>query len=430
MPRKLRETSEAWLVKLLENWSPGRTWRVQAQDRNRLQVDDPGDQWEVWRAFLVCLRTLEDSIAVVAKIDCGGARISEDEFEKIVAQMDKLARYMSYVYLFTHASPTLWTIIERMAQLLAPKLVPIERKNGSQRESSNSPHPELKRKLTNCKASSIADELIPTSEEVEEEITSDSEIPRQTRFQKRKRGPHEVYHDFVERHWSLVTIRIRHWLKSVTQWTQGIEDVASGKKQLGIFAKNLAVNVSSVPVHPSHNQQESLPETLRSTLPESEVENAVETLRQKARAKATSVDRAGILEQLSRELSTDPNSFKAWTSSFTGVIHCEAQLASEAARKHPMSLRINDGDVVKHGKVYPWAPPRETPEDVKQDILRFLQRKLQKVLTQDNWRGTLDSVSNGGEERDGYSSSRPEVGMSELEVDDDEDGLMYEKYGL
>ncbi|KIO26805.1 hypothetical protein M407DRAFT_23874 [Tulasnella calospora MUT 4182] len=341
--------------------------------------------------------------------------MEEKDLDFVLQRLNEVEEDMGIIFLLAHHSPSFWTVMERMAPLLERRLAPessshhdapspgqavhsgqsqdlVEPSPLSTKNTGRVPHP-----------SSLSLEATVdgnSSDESDDDATSDVETTRHARSTKKSEPPEDL-HEVISKSWSPVTRMARHWMKSITQWHHGFEDLERGPKKLGILSKNLAIDVSVAPISPFPSQQTSLIDTIKSTSPESNIETAVLILRENAAALCRNGATEALLQKLADSNLPDEKLSEIWGSGFRGGIHCEAQLAHNILQRSPSghkcligiskrccfccaamlkALKINDGDIVGHGKVYSWSPPCEATHETKQIVLEKLKGKFQSYL--------------------------------------------------
>ncbi|KAG9046728.1 hypothetical protein FS837_003794 [Tulasnella sp. UAMH 9824] len=417
LPQKLARSDESTLKAALEAMYRNRNFKLSATLPHRLVLDDD-DQWAVWNCFKRCLKNLQTALADIRRLRNKGEKVEQKDLDSALQRLDEVEEDMGIIFFLARHSPSFWIVTERMAPLFERRLAP---EAGSHH---NAPSPGQAAQSGRAQdmiesyplsTSNTYQEAHPSSsslativdgdssdESDDDDATSDVETTRHARS-TRKSEPSEDLHEVISRSWSHVTKMARRWMKSITQWHHGFEDLERGPKKLGILSKNLAIDITVAPRSPSPSQQTSLIGTIKSINPDSNIKTMVSILRENV----TTLLQNGVTEELLRRVAdqdlTDEELSGIWESGFRGGIHCEAQLAynilqrSSSTQGHKCLigiskrccfccatmlkvLKVNDVDIVEHGKVYSWSPPCEASEDTKQKVLEKLKEKFQSYV--------------------------------------------------
>ncbi|KAG8949462.1 hypothetical protein FRC04_008561 [Tulasnella sp. 424] len=433
IPRRLATKDESTLKIVLKGVYPERKFELSTAKPYRLILDIE-EQWAVWTCFKDCLGHLETTLTNIQKLKIKRDKIKEEEFQSALDLLDEVEEYMGFIFLLAHHSPSFWIVMERMAPLLERRLgSEIHREQGtpstgrafpSQESVGHSPPSTAHVGQPTSPQPMETIDVDNSDESDDEDATSDVETTGNARS-GRKTEQVEDMHDVISKFWSQVTRMTRHWMKSITQWHHGFEDLERGPKKLGILSKNLAIDVTVAPISPSPNQQASLVDTVKSIFPKSDVNLMIGILRTNAVARCQSGAREGLLQTLANRELTDEAVSDSWGSGFRGGIHCEAQLAYKILQKSPAgqkcligiskrccfccaallkALNVNDGDIVEHGKVYSWSPPLEATEETKQNILKELRNKFKLYL--ESQCDQMDRTSDSGSSNDSEDDQR------------------------
>ncbi|KAG8974032.1 hypothetical protein FRC05_007948 [Tulasnella sp. 425] len=461
LPQRLASRDETRIYALLKALLPRRNVKL----ADKRLILDTENQWNLWECFKHFLGKAQDCLRDLQALKGIPHKIKEEEIESALAHLDGLNVAMAGIFLLTHYSPSFWIVMERMAPLLELRLGPETRGN---RTPSASPtrHPEPGQDSAEYSPPSSTTQTGPgdhpssphstatadadSSEwSDDDDATSDVETTRNpSRRSARKTERPEDLHDVISKSWSRVTIMIRHWMKSITQWHHGMEDLAHGRRELGILSKSLTIDVTVAPMSPLPSRQTSLIETIKSTSYSSDVEAALSILRGNATSLSLNGATGELLQALGNQDLTDEAVSEMWESGFLGGIHCEAQLAYNIVQRSSVggadlflsilpiivssnlghecligvskrccfccavllrALKVNDGDIVGHGKIYSWSPPCEASEETKQIVLKKLREKFEAYLKGCDRRGHRTPDSGSGNDSNG--------GLSPLLVD-------------
>ncbi|KAG8921389.1 hypothetical protein FRC00_008695, partial [Tulasnella sp. 408] len=338
LPEKLARSDESTLKAALEAMYRNRDFNLSP---HRLILDDDG-QWAVWNCFKRCLKNLQTALADVRRLRNKGERAEEKDLHSALQRLDEVEEDMGIIFLLARHSPSFWIVMERMAPLFERRLDPEARSHhdppspgqAAQRGRAQDTVESYPLSTNNkdpgahSSSSSLAVTVDGDSSDGsdDDDATSDVETTRHARS-TRKSEPQEDLHEVISKSWSHVTKMARRWMKSITQWHHGFEDLERGPKKLGILSKNLAIDVTVAPRSPSPSQQTSLIDTIKSIYPESNIKTMVSILRENA----TTLLQNGATEELLRRIAdqdlTDEKLSGIWESGFRGGIHCEAQLA-------------------------------------------------------------------------------------------------------
>ncbi|KAG8937532.1 hypothetical protein FRC00_004358 [Tulasnella sp. 408] len=233
-----------------------------------------------------------------------------------------------------------------------------------------------------------------------------------------------VFHTFTD--------VVRGWLQSITQWYHAVQDLCDGETVRAAVQHGFSVNATTAARPQLPHRQRSLISTLLSL--QRPKNWSLEQARDAIKAKATQLVQSMELQPRAGAIATDAKvvpstihdrqlkalqiladfseeAVQEWEEAFEGWVHCEADLA---CRMFLDDKNICEGligfsqrccfycDFVlssfhshfkgapSHGKIYPWAPPPETPGFVKQQVIfnmtiefdRFVRHYLNEKETE------------------------------------------------
>lgn len=250
---------------------------------------------------------------------------------------------------------------------------------------------------------------------------------------------------------SAIALKIKIWLRRVTQWHGAIFDLSQGQTALGVLNKQLSIHVDVAPKAVQPERQASLRATVESLEGKGNADDKLKLILSRARDvyKDRNLSQNTAAHSLVNASLNDDASLEPWEKLFpSSSVHCEARLACIMHRmqvrllsvfifpryscylRHASNLPAHTiqiqnvaigvskrccyccaillsklgfkkDNISYHGKIYSWAPPPELNSDVKEYILEKLKRRLEKHL---------DEYSEGRREPD--SSSGSEMGSS------------------
>ncbi|KAG8895138.1 hypothetical protein FRC00_007920, partial [Tulasnella sp. 408] len=452
LPKRLASRDESILHTILQRRYPGHDFTLSNTQPQKL-ILEVDDQWIIWTCFKDFLKQARDSIDHLRALKRERGKIKEDAILSALEHLDRLSSAMSIIFCFARLSPSFWTIMERMAPLLQSRLVGVVLTNNpvtlkhrankiflilvrlfihgwdAAKHSPTSAEPANPEDHTASPRSSVTVDSESSDLSDEDDATSDVEMTRSSRTAEQP----EDLHDIISRNWSKCTILTRHWMKSITQWHHGLEDLSAGQKKLGILSGRLTIDVTVAPLSLLPRQQAPLTDIIESIFPKSDTKEMLDILRANATSLCLNGAKEELLQTLSDQNLTDEAIEEIWSSGFRGGIHCEAQLAYKILQKSPSGhkcligiskrccfccaellkvLQVNDGDIVEHGKIYSWTPPSEASDDEKQAVLKKLQEKFKSYLEghyQQRHKTPDSGSSNDSDDTFGYGLLRAEA---------------------
>ncbi|KAG8916766.1 hypothetical protein FRC01_002880 [Tulasnella sp. 417] len=344
---------------------------------------------------------------------------SPDLYKPVHAALDAIAEKMELLYCFAHESGSFWQLVTSMSELLAsrqgyryalsptsptPQPGPSSPVIGSPSGISpiyqgfNFDIPELKQPAP---ASQFDGSALSNTGDPEEPHVDVNEQSREDD----ENSDSDDGDDSVDNPYRLsdVALRARSWLRRLTQWYAALNDLSQGHLAVGILNKKLTIKVEIAPQPIEPTKQASLRATVEAVVGQDRVDESLDLILSRARQKWPDPDRlpswpAG--KTLVTGSKSDESSLKSWDDQFfSSSVHCEACLACEmpknVVKKGAIgvskrccfcctvllrALGVKQKIPSSHGKVYPYAPPSQASQLVKQKLLDALKEKLESAL--------------------------------------------------
>ncbi|KAG9022292.1 hypothetical protein FS837_006482, partial [Tulasnella sp. UAMH 9824] len=344
---------------------------------------------------------------------------SADPYAPVHMALDAIAERMQLLYCFAHESGSFWQLVTSMSDVLTSRqgsrtvLSPTSPapRPGPSSPIFNSPRggsPTHQNLTFNPTELNIPTQANQSGTSTLGNPTDSEEPPAHLHEEPREddeSSDSDDDGDFVDNPYRLsgVALRTRGWLRRLTQWHAALNDLSQGHLAVAILNKKLTIKVEVAPLPIEPTKQASLREAVEAVVGEDRVDENLDLILSRARQKWSEPDRlpswpAG--KTLVTASIYDELSLKSWEDQFlSSSIHCEACLACElpenVVKKGAIgvskrccfcytvllrALGVKQKILSSHGKVYPYAPPPQASEPVKQKLLGALKEKLGKAL--------------------------------------------------
>ncbi|KAG8950436.1 hypothetical protein FRC04_007451 [Tulasnella sp. 424] len=353
-PSAAKVPDETWLYEALMMTHAGVDFGVAPDGTGSYQMRiDEERAWYIWDLFATSLKALDDLSGRVESLVKGRkekafsangsvnneGHLSEktsldaDLYALVHATLDAIAERMTLLYCFAHESGSFWQLVTSMSGVLNSR-------QGDPRSSPTSPRRDASpaRHVLNADATyfnlppqanlvgapplgirkpSEAPQVDPNEQSQEDEETSDSDDGD----------------DLVDNPYRLsdVALRIRSWLRRLTQWHAALYDLSQGHLAAGILNKKVTIKVEIAPRPVEPTKQASLRSAVEAVVGKDRLEDSLGLILSRARQKWSDPDRPPTWPAGKTLLTAsllDESSMNSWEDQFfSSSIHCEACLA-------------------------------------------------------------------------------------------------------
>ncbi|KAG8948490.1 hypothetical protein FRC04_009698 [Tulasnella sp. 424] len=321
----------------------------------RLHLRTENQFWSLWEFFTVCLADLEGALVW---LDQNTRGTQADSYAQAAGVLEVVAELMRTLYNFAHASPTFWSLVMEMENVLNDRVDQVGR----------------------------ADESDPGSPAHSDGEDSDDGLETE-----QVKGDIQL---------SGIALKVRTWLCRVTQWFGAISDLSKGRLALGALNRQLSIHVDVAPKVVQPERQASLRAVVDSLGGEGTTNDKLELILARARElyQGQKLPESTAAYALVKASMDDEASLEPWERLFpSSSVHCEARLASIMYQKQNLAIGVSKrccyccgrllnklgfqkDNISDHGKIYAWAPPPQLSDEVKEHILGKLKTRLERYL--------------------------------------------------
>ncbi|KAG9046206.1 hypothetical protein FS837_004877 [Tulasnella sp. UAMH 9824] len=425
---------EAWLYRQLVGRYRGEDFGPEPSHGQsyRLRLNE-SQLWKLWEYFTSCLDDLQYSLKWLDQNTRGNHPESYSKAKELLK--DNVTPLMRILYNFVHASPTFWRLIVAMSDILSNRMgeervaedpqplwsSPSDAGSPNSKRFTSAPG-EVASNRRGSQSPVSADSLPKDSDQPDMSDENHPGSPAQSDGEDSDDGlESEEAKGTVEL--SGIALKIKIWLRRVTQWHGAIFDLSQGQMALGVLNKQLSIHVDVAPKAVQPERQASLRATVESLEGKGNADDKLNLILSRAREvyKGRNLSQNTAAHSLVNASLNDDASLERWEKLFpSSSVHCEARLACKMHQMQIQNVAIGvskrccyccailleklgskKDDISNHGKVYSWPPPPEMDSGVKEYILKKLKRRLEK---------DLEDYSEGRREPD--SSSGSEMGSS------------------
>ncbi|KAG9029753.1 hypothetical protein FS837_003481 [Tulasnella sp. UAMH 9824] len=320
-----------------------------------------------------------------------GRELSKRNRQRMEEMLDEMHVAFYRLYKLLHHSPSFWRLVDLLGVISLGKLRELREGSGvGAKEVIYESRPSESSSSTNAYASSTEFLLSPT-DTVSRPHGDNYQEHDHTRLADDCLADEvglNMFHTFSD--------VVRGWLQLVTRWYHAVQDLCDGETVRAAVQHGFSVNATTTPRPQLPRRQRSLISTLLS-LQRPKIWSLEQT-RDAIKTKATQVMQSMKLQPRVGAIATDAKAVpstihdqqlkalqiladfseeavREWEEAFEGWVHCEADLACR--------MYVDDKNgAPSHGKVYPWAPPPETPGFVKEQVIFNLTIEFDRFVRQ------------------------------------------------